>query len=123
MILAELQSVGLAGLTMVVLGGSFAVILLIASIKLKVAIDPKVEQVHEALPNIDCGACGFAGCGQYAKAVAEDPELLGKCLCHVIFRDQFLFYEHLAKAFILCLTLFNGLDQGFLVYKFAFVEY
>lgn len=79
MILAELQSVGLAGLTMVVLGGSFAVILLIASIKLKVVIDPKVEQIHEALPNIDCGACGFAGCGQYAKAIAEDPELLGKC--------------------------------------------
>ncbi|HEG43731.1 MAG TPA: RnfABCDGE type electron transport complex subunit B, partial [Phycisphaerales bacterium] len=79
MILAELQSVGLAGLTMVVLGGSFAVILLIASIKLKVTVDPKVEQIHEALPNIDCGACGFPGCGQYAKAVAEDPELLGKC--------------------------------------------
>ena len=79
MILAELQSVGLAGLTMVVLGGSFAVVLLIASIKLKVVIDPKVEQIHEALPNIDCGACGFAGCGQYAKAIAEDPELLGKC--------------------------------------------
>jgi Na+-translocating ferredoxin:NAD+ oxidoreductase RNF subunit RnfB len=79
MILAELQSIGLAGLTMVVLGGSFAVILLVASIKLKVVIDPKVEQIHEALPNIDCGACGFAGCGQYAKAVAEDPELLGKC--------------------------------------------
>jgi len=68
-----------AGLTMVGLGGGFALVLLIASEKLKVQIDPKVEQIHEALPNLDCGACGYAGCGQYAKAVLKDPELLGNC--------------------------------------------
>ncbi|MHC4544413.1 MAG: RnfABCDGE type electron transport complex subunit B [Planctomycetota bacterium] len=68
-----------AGLTMLGLGSGFAVVLLIASIKLKVEIDPKIEQIHEALPNIDCGACGFAGCGQYAKAVSANPELLGNC--------------------------------------------
>lgn len=64
---------------MLVLGASFALVLLIASIKLKVVVDEKIEQVHEALPNIDCGACGFAGCASYAKAVVADPELLGKC--------------------------------------------
>ena len=68
-----------AGLTMLGLGGGFALILLIASIKLKVEVDPKVEQIHQALPNLDCGACGFAGCSQYAKAVLTDAELLGKC--------------------------------------------
>ena len=69
-----------AGLTMLGLGTGFAVVLLIASEKLKVKVDPKVEQVRQALPNLDCGACGFAGCGQYAKAVIENPgELLGKC--------------------------------------------
>lgn len=68
-----------AGLTMVVLGSTFALILLIASIKLKVEIDPKIEAIQEALPAIDCGACGFAGCGSYAKAVYESPELIGKC--------------------------------------------
>jgi Na+-translocating ferredoxin:NAD+ oxidoreductase RNF subunit RnfB len=68
-----------AGLTMLGLGGGFAVVLLIASEKLKVEVDPKVEQIHEALPNLDCGACGFAGCGQYAKAILGNPELLGKC--------------------------------------------
>jgi len=61
------------------LASVFALVLLIASIKLKVVVDPKIEQVHAALPNIDCGACGFAGCGSYAKAVVADPELLGKC--------------------------------------------
>jgi electron transport complex protein RnfB len=68
-----------AGLTMLGLGSGFAVVLLIASIKLKVKIDPKIEQIHKALPNVDCGACGFAGCGQYAKAVSENPGLLGRC--------------------------------------------
>ena len=81
MILAafDFQSIILAGVTMVVLGGAFAIVLLVASIKLKVVVDPKIEAVHEALPNIDCGACGFAGCASYAKAVVADPELLGKC--------------------------------------------
>ncbi len=68
-----------AGLTMLGLGSGFALVLLIASVKLKVEVDPKVEEIHHALPNLDCGACGFAGCGQYAKAVLEDAELLGKC--------------------------------------------
>ncbi len=61
------------------LGSGFALVLLIASEKLKVEVDPKVKQIHEALPNLDCGACGFPGCGQYAKAVMNNPELLGKC--------------------------------------------
>lgn len=57
----------------------FAIILLVASIKLRVVVDPKVEAVYEVLPHIDCGACGFAGCASYAKAVAANPELIGKC--------------------------------------------
>ncbi|MHC4912908.1 MAG: RnfABCDGE type electron transport complex subunit B [Planctomycetota bacterium] len=68
-----------AGATMLGLGSGFAVVLLIASEKLKVQVDPKIEQIHEALPQIDCGACGFAGCTSYAKAVAEKPALIGKC--------------------------------------------
>ncbi len=68
-----------AGLTTVVLGTLFAVVLLIASIKLKVEVDPKIEAIWEALPKIDCGACGYAGCSAYAKAVHDNPELIGKC--------------------------------------------
>jgi len=68
-----------AGLTMLGLGTLFAIILLIASEKLKVKQDPKVEQILESLPKIDCGGCGYAGCGSYAKAVANDPNLIGKC--------------------------------------------
>ncbi|HCO96820.1 MAG TPA: electron transporter RnfB [Phycisphaerales bacterium] len=83
MLLADIyqlwQSAWPAGLTMLGLGSGFALVLLIASVKLKVEVDPKIEEIHRALPNLDCGACGFAGCGQYAKAVLEDPRLLGKC--------------------------------------------
>jgi RnfABCDGE-type electron transport complex B subunit len=83
MILADIlqlwSSAWPAGVIMLGLGSGFAVVLLIASMKLKVEVDPKVEQIHKALPNLDCGACGFAGCGQYAKAVLAKPELLGRC--------------------------------------------
>ena len=68
-----------AGVMMVVLGGAFAIVLLIASEKLKVVVDPKIKEIHDALPHLDCGACGYAGCSQYAKAILDNPELLGKC--------------------------------------------
>ncbi len=73
------QSAWPAGLTTLVIGTGFAIVLLVASIKLRVETDPKVEQVQEALPNIDCGACGYAGCSSYAKAVVADPEKIGMC--------------------------------------------
>jgi electron transport complex protein RnfB len=82
MLLAEISEVWniiAAGATMLGLGGAFAIVLLIASERLKVVVDPKIEQIHKALPNLDCGACGFPGCGQYAKALSTDPGLLGKC--------------------------------------------
>lgn len=58
------------------LGSGFAVIMLIANVKLKVEVDPKVDEVHRALPNLDCGACGFAACRQYANAILANAELL-----------------------------------------------
>jgi Na+-translocating ferredoxin:NAD+ oxidoreductase RNF subunit RnfB len=60
-------------------GSGFAVVLLIAGERLKVHVDPKIGKIHEALPNLDCGACGFAGCRQYARAVLADAGLLGRC--------------------------------------------
>src|SRR4030042_937496 len=68
-----------AGLTMLVLGLGFSIVLLIADKKFKVKLDPKIEQVYQALPKIDCGTCGFAGCSSYAKAVVANPVLIGKC--------------------------------------------
>jgi electron transport complex protein RnfB len=79
MILANIVQLLPAGLTMLVLAVIFAIALLIASEKLKVTVDPKIDQVHQILPHLDCGACGFPGCSQYAKAVIDNPELIGSC--------------------------------------------
>jgi RnfABCDGE-type electron transport complex B subunit len=83
MILAETTSfiaeaLGATGL-MLALALVFAFVLLFASIKLRVEPDPTVEKIHSVLPCIDCGACGFAGCSSYAKAVTQNPELIGRC--------------------------------------------
>ncbi|HUX06825.1 MAG TPA: Fe-S cluster domain-containing protein [Acidobacteriota bacterium] len=42
-----------------------------------VKVDPRVEEIDAALPQFNCGACGYAGCADYAKAVVEgkDPGL------------------------------------------------
>jgi Na+-translocating ferredoxin:NAD+ oxidoreductase RNF subunit RnfB len=73
------QTMTPAALVMLGLAGAFALVLLIASIKLKVEVDPKIEAIADVLPGVDCGACGCAGCSAYAKAVMENPELIGKC--------------------------------------------
>jgi len=36
------------------------------------ATKDKVKHIYEALPHLNCGLCGFEGCGQFAKAVAEE---------------------------------------------------
>ena len=68
-----------AGVTMLVLGLGFAIVLLIASEKLKVQQDERVFKVLDALPCANCGSCGYAGCQEYAIAVTADPTLLGRC--------------------------------------------
>ena len=31
----------------------------------------KIRQIYEALPKLNCGLCGFANCGHFARAVVE----------------------------------------------------
>ncbi len=31
----------------------------------------KIREIYQALPKLNCGFCGYANCGQYARAVAE----------------------------------------------------
>ncbi|MBN2723612.1 MAG: RnfABCDGE type electron transport complex subunit B [Deltaproteobacteria bacterium] len=39
--------------------------------------DPRIDLVEEALPGANCGACGMAGCRDYAKAVATSQDVPG----------------------------------------------
>ena len=62
------------------LGFVFAVILTIASKVFFVPVDETVANLRAELPGANCGACGYAGCDDYANALAEDPSIgTGKC--------------------------------------------
>jgi len=53
------------------LGVLFGMGLAVVSRVLAVKKDELVEKLEEALPGLNCGACGYAGCSSYAEAIAE----------------------------------------------------
>ena len=58
-------------LSMAGLGFFFSSVLALVNQKLKVQEDPMVEKIVNVLPGLNCGACGFASCRQYAEALAK----------------------------------------------------
>jgi len=59
------------------LGLFFAVVLAIASEKLKVEEDPRIQEVFEALPGLNCAACGYTGCHDLAEKIVAKGSLDG----------------------------------------------
>jgi len=55
------------------------VVLAIAARKFAVTEDPRVQEILEALPGANCGACGVPGCAEYAKAVAQQKLPIDLC--------------------------------------------
>lgn len=53
----------------------FGLGLAFAAKKFAVQADPRVEQVMDVLAHAHCGACGYAGCEQYAEAVVKNPDV------------------------------------------------
>lgn len=51
-----------------------------ASVKLKVADNPLVEEIDHILPQIQCGQCGFLGCRPYAEAMANGDADINRCV-------------------------------------------
>ncbi len=68
-----IASIGLMGLF-------FGVMLAFAAKKFHVEIDPKVEEIMEALPGVNCGMCGYSGCAPFAEAVAAGEAEVGGCV-------------------------------------------
>lgn len=60
-----------AVIPVVVIGLICAAVLVIASKLMAVKEDERFPKVRECLPGANCGACGFAGCDGYAKALCE----------------------------------------------------
>lgn len=57
-----------------ILGGLalvFGILLAVAAKKFSVQIDEREEKIISLLPGANCGACGYAGCADFAKALLE----------------------------------------------------
>lgn len=68
-----------AGGFMATLGVSLASLLAVASRRLHVFEDPRIDAVEELLPRTNCGACGTAGCRQFAEKVINGEIVPNQC--------------------------------------------
>src|SRR5215470_1297959 len=71
-ILLPILSIG--GLSLV-----FGALLGFSAKKFFVKTDPKVEQIKDILPGVNCGGCGFPGCTVFAEAVAAETASYKGC--------------------------------------------
>ncbi len=62
------------------LGFTAATILAVASRILHVKEDPRIAQVEDVLPGVNCGGCGYAGCNGAANAVVEGKSGANVCV-------------------------------------------
>lgn len=69
-----------AALVLGTLAVLFAVGLALASRVFHVRVDPRIEQIEAALPNVNCGACGYGGCSAYAAAVVAGQVGPSECV-------------------------------------------
>lgn len=65
--------------SVVAVGGFLGLGLAVASRLLAVKKDERVEKAKEALPGLNCGACGYPGCAQYAEAIINEGEEITLC--------------------------------------------
>ncbi|MBR6259021.1 MAG: RnfABCDGE type electron transport complex subunit B [Oscillospiraceae bacterium] len=70
----------LGTIIIVVIGIICGVILTVASKVMAVKTDERIPKVRACLPGANCGACGFAGCDGYAKALVEDGVPANLCV-------------------------------------------
>jgi len=53
--------------------------LALASKLFEVKVDVRIADIREALPGVNCGACGFSGCDAFAEAVLEGKAQVSGC--------------------------------------------
>lgn len=74
-----MNSILFAVLIVSAMGLLIGIILAVASVVMAVPKNETVQAVLEALPGVNCGACGYSGCEDYAKALAENNAEPGLC--------------------------------------------
>ncbi len=68
--------------SMAILGGlglAVGLMLIFASRKFKVETNPLVEEITSILPGVNCGACGYAGCSDFAERVVNENAPIDGC--------------------------------------------
>ena len=69
----------IAALVLGGLGLLFGLLLTLANKVFEVPSDPRRDAVRNCLPGANCGACGFAGCGDYANAIVNKGAAANLC--------------------------------------------
>ena len=62
-----------------VCGAIAGILLTVASKIFHVEVDERIEKISEALPQANCGACGYAGCADYAAAIVNNGAATNLC--------------------------------------------
>lgn len=62
-----------------VMGLIIGVLLGIAAVIFEVKVDERVQEVYEALPHFNCGACGFPGCQGMAEGLIRSEVPISNC--------------------------------------------
>ncbi len=74
-----LNAILIATLIIAAIGAVAAIALAVADKYLAVQEDPRIGLITAALPGANCGGCGFAGCGDYARALVQGTASVGAC--------------------------------------------
>lgn len=64
---------------MAALGVALAILLAVASRRLYVYEDPRIDEVEDMLPHSNCGACGTPGCRPFAEMLIKGEVEPGQC--------------------------------------------
>lgn len=62
------------------MGLVFGILLVVISKVFAVETDPRAAEIAESLPGANCGACGYAGCADYADAIVNQGAPMNACL-------------------------------------------
>ena len=74
-----MSEIVLAVVLLLALGLLLGLVIGIAVKLFGVEVDPKLEQVEDLLPGANCGACGSAGCADFARALLKDEGAPDAC--------------------------------------------
>lgn len=71
-VIASVVVLGIIGLT-------FGTVLAFSSRIFAVEVDPRLEEIEDILPGVNCGGCSAAGCHAYAEAVVQSKLSITAC--------------------------------------------